>query len=82
MTLAFVVLFICEISDTTFCCVENSSRFPPTRLPVDTVGQRADEILLGALQDLLAHLVKLLGVVDPTVKLGVGIGELYKSENR
>lgn len=65
-----------RISAPTFCCVEHSSRFPPTSLPVNAVGQRADEILLTALHDLLSHLVKLLGVVDPTVELGVGIGEL------
>lgn len=80
--IALVVTFICEMLDTTFCCVENSSRFSTPSLPVDTVGQRADEILLWALHDNLTHLMKLLGVIDSTVKLGVGIRELYKFDNR
>lgn len=73
-----MVTLICERLNTTFCCVENSSRFSTASLPVDAVGERADEILLSALHDLLTHLMKLLGVVDSTVKLGVGIGELYR----
>lgn len=73
--------FICKTLDTTFCGVENCSRFPTASLPVDTVGQWADEIFLCTLHDLLTHLVKLLGVVDPAVKLGVGIRELCKFNN-
>ena len=71
-----------EILVITFCCIEHSSRFSTTSLPVDAVGQRSDEILLRALHDHRTHFMKLFGVVDSTVKLGVGIREFCKLDNK
>lgn len=75
-------IYHCEILDLTFCCIEHCSRFSTTSLPVDAVGQWSDEILLRALHDHLTHFMKLLGVVDSTVKLGVGIREFCKTGNK
>lgn len=65
-----------RLKSLTFCGVKDSSRLAAAGLPVDTVGQRTYKVLLRALHDLIPHLVELLGVVDPAVELGVGIGEL------
>lgn len=66
----------CGAAAPTFCGVEHGSRLSSSRLPVHAVRQRADKVLFAALHDLLAHLVEVLGVVDPTVELGVGVREL------
>ena len=63
----------------TFRCVEDCPGLAPPGLPVDAVGQRADKVVLRALHDLLAHLVELLSVVNPTVELGVGVRELCET---
>lgn len=71
---------ILQILSETFCCVENGSRLSTACLPVDAVRQGPNKVLLGALHDLLTHLVKLLGVVDPAVKLCTCIRELCSTQ--
>lgn len=66
----------------TFCCIENGSRLSTASLPVDTVRQGSHKVLFGAFHDLLAHLMKLLGVVDPTVKLCACVRELCSTGKR
>lgn len=69
-----------QILNQTFCCVEDGSRLSTACLPVDTVRQGTHKVLFGALHDLLTHLMKLLGVVDPTVKLCACIRELCSAQ--
>lgn len=73
-------LFICIVQfiNKTFCCVENGSRLSTASLPVDTVWQGSHKVLFRALHDLLTHLMKLFGVVDPTVKLCTCVRELCR----
>lgn len=73
-----------DVWDTklTLCGVEDSPWLAAAGLPVNTVGQRANEVVLRALHDLLTHLVELLSVVDPAVELGVSIREFYMSDGR
>lgn len=73
---------IVQLMNETFRCIENSSRLSTASLPVDTVRQGSHKVLFGALHDLLTHLVKLLGVVDPTVKLCACIRELCGTQRR
>lgn len=79
---ALNVVFKCTVQsiNKTFCCIENGSRLSTTSLPVDTVWQGSHKVLFGALHDLLTHLMKLLGVVDPTVKLCICIRELCSTQ--
>lgn len=71
-----------RLMNETFCCIENSSRLSTAGLPVDTVWQGSHKVLFGALHDLLTHLVELLGVVDPTVKLCTCIRELCGTQRQ
>lgn len=93
MTLLFFIYYfsfwssLTQHSDTfktwfTFSCIENRSGLPAASLPVDTVGQRADEILLRWLHDFLTHSVKLSSVVDSAIELGTGVGKFYKREKK
>jgi hypothetical protein len=64
----------------TFGGIEDSPRLATAGLPVDTVGQRANKVILRTLHYFLSHLVELLSIVDPTVELSVGIRELCRGE--
>ena len=66
----------------TFRGVEDGAGLAAAGLPVEAVGQGADEVVLRALHDLVPHFVELLCVVDPAVELGVGVGELCTGAER